>query len=63
MINNVGYYFETGGFYVQKELAKLVFEKVVLKGKTLKFKYALPFRYFVEKEDEYTTLEPTSTIK
>lgn len=53
MINNVGYYFRVGGYHVQKQLAKMVFERVTVIGKTLKFKYALPFRYFVDDEKEY----------
>ena len=63
MIDNIAYYFETGGFHVQKALARLVFERVMLKGKTLRFKYALPFRYFVDDAEDYVTLEPTSSIK
>ena len=63
MIDNIAYYFETGGFHVQKALARLVFERVMLKGKTLRFKYALPFRYFVDNAEDYVTLEPTSSIK
>ena len=63
MIVNIAYYFETGGFHVQKALARLVFERVMLKGKTLRFKYALPFRYFVDNAEDYVTLEPTSSIK
>lgn len=48
MIDNVGYYFKTGGHNVQKELARMIFERVTLKNKTLRFKYALPFKFFTE---------------
>lgn len=47
MINNLSYYFQTGGYNVQRELAAMVFERVTLKGRTLKFTYSLPFRWFV----------------
>lgn len=63
MINNIAHYFETGGFNVQKELAKLVFERVMVKGRTMRFKFALPFKYFVDNKKDYITLEPSSSVK
>lgn len=53
MLGNVAHYFKTGGYHVQKALAKMVFERVTLKGRTCKFKYALPFRFFVERNKDY----------
>lgn len=42
--------FAKGGFNVRKRIAKLVFKRVTLKGRILKFTYAKPFSYFVEKD-------------
>lgn len=44
--------FREGGYTIQKELAKVVFSKVILKGRILKFTYAYPFNYFVDDGEE-----------
>lgn len=57
MIDKVPYYFKTGGYHVQKALANMCFERVTLRGRILKFKYALPFRYFVDDTSKEVIIE------
>lgn len=48
MIGKLPEMFSQGGFEIRKRIAKLVFSRVTLKGRVLKFQYALPFKYFVK---------------
>lgn len=48
MIDKIPEMFANGGYTIQKELAKIIFQRVTLKGRLLEFTYAQPFRYFVE---------------
>ena len=63
MIDKVGYYFKTGGYYVQKALAKMIFEKVTVKGRILKFRYALPFSHFVDKNTRQVTVSEDKSVQ
>ena len=47
-INHLVTLFEMGGFQVQREIARMVFSKVTLKGRLLHFEYAYPFKYFLD---------------
>lgn len=50
MVDKLPEMFSKGGFEIRKRIAKLVFSRVTLKGRILKFTYALPFKYFVKDE-------------
>ena len=63
MIDKVGYYFKTGGYYVQKALAKMIFEKVTVKGRILKFRYALPFSHFIDKNTKQVTVSEDKSVQ
>lgn len=56
IIKNIGLIpemFRHGGASIQKELARIVFKHITLKGRILTFEYAWPFKFFVvEPEDE-----------
>lgn len=54
-IDNIGLLpkmFKEGGFSIQRDIAKMVFSKVILKGRILNFTYAYPFNYFVVEKDD-----------
>lgn len=50
MIEKLPEMWKTGGFKVRQKIARLVFNKVTIKGRICKFYYAMPFKYFVDAE-------------
>ena len=44
--------FREGSYVMQREIARMVFSSVTLKGRILSFEYAWPFKYFLKMEDD-----------
>lgn len=59
-IDNIGLIpqmFREGGYTIQKNLAKIIFSRITLKGRILHFEYAMPFKYFLREETSVDELE------